>query len=398
MMEQFRPRQVAPIEIEIWEDLVSSQYQLQVSALGKKWKFRFLLEALSIPKSAAVGTIRLGDCFGIIRCKLLPTRWLHEILHVPCVDALVEPFRSAVVAVLLQDFLLELSKVSRLPIQLVKSPSVLVGETLCTLYWQMANDFDEPEIIGSLTAEEGFITQVQDVATTWPVVPRKLPESLKIPADILIGSISLLWKECSCLEVGDVLLIGPVEHWRQGDFLLRVFQGKKPGLLIPTNHTHSIITGMLALMKDSEKHDKGDKDKNPTGEGSSGPEMPNHQTPGGEAGTPVTTCDGDQWLDDVEVTLEFSLGQQNISLGELRRIGQGHHFSIHAPPDCLVNILLQGQSIGKGELIQVGEEVGILVRELRGFEKNSPISQASGVATKSNGVSASATMSGEESN
>jgi|GEM_PF-1488466 len=396
MREQFKPRQVSPVEIWMWENLVSPQYQLQISTFGKKWRFHFLLETLSIPKSAVVSAIRLGDHFGIIRCKLLPTRWLSEILHSQSVDTLVEPFRSAVVAVLLQDLLSELSEVSRLPIQLVKPASILEEATLFTLYWQMANDYDEPEIIGSLTAEEGFITRVQAVATTWPVVPRKLPESLKISADVLIaGPISFSWRECSYLEAGDVLLIGPVEHWREGNFLLRIFQGKQPGLLIPTNPTHP-RDGILSLMKNSEKHSESDKDKNSTGRESSGSEAQNCQTPNKEAGTPTTTRDEDQWLDNVEVTLEFSLGRQNISLGELRRMGQGHHFPIRVPADCLVDILLQGQSIGRGELIQVGEEVGILVREFGGFEKASSASQASTAATMSNEVSKT-TMPMEES-
>jgi flagellar motor switch/type III secretory pathway protein FliN len=196
------------------------------------------------------------------------------------------------------------------------------------------------------------------------------------------------------LEVGDILLIGPVERWRQGSSLLRVFQGKQPGLLIPINPTRSNDEGMPPLMKYSEKHSKSDKDENPIGEESLGLETLNYQAPNNEVRTPTTARDEAQWLDDVEVTLEFSLGRQNISLGELRRIGQGHHFPIHAQADCLVNILLQGQSIGRGELIQVGEEVGILVREF-GFEKANPASQTSAVATMSE-ESSQTTMSEEE--
>ncbi|ALJ56897.1 type III secretion system protein SpaO [Candidatus Xiphinematobacter sp. Idaho Grape] len=387
MREQFKPRQISPTEIRVWENLVSSQYQLKISTLGRKWRFRFLLETLPIPKSAVIATICLGDCFGTIQCKLLPTRWLREILRGPSVETLVEPFRSAVVAVLLQDFFSKLSEVSQLPIRLIESPPLLEEGALFTLYWEMANDYDEPEIIGSLTAEEGLITQVQAVATTWPVVPRKLPESLKISADVLVGFLSLSQGECSCLEVGDILLIGPVERWRQGNFLLRVFQGRQPGLLIPINPTHSNNEEIPPLMRYSEKYSKSDKDD-------LGPEALNYQTPNNEVRTPTTAREA-QWLDDAEVTLEFSLGRQNISLGELRRMGQGHYFPIHARADCLVNILLQGKSIGRGELIQVGEEVGILVREF-GFEKANPTSQTSAVATMSEEAS-QATMSEEES-
>src|SRR5437762_14033214 len=130
MREQFKPRQISPTELRMWENLVSSQYQLKISTLGRKWRFRFLLGTLPIPKSAVIATICLGDCFGIIQCKLLPARWLREILRGPSVETLVEPFRSAVVAVLLQDFFSKLSEVSQLPIRLIESPPPLVERAL----------------------------------------------------------------------------------------------------------------------------------------------------------------------------------------------------------------------------------------------------------------------------
>ena len=376
MMEQFKPRQVSLTEIRMWENLVSSQYQLKISALGKDWKFRFLLGlgAAPLPKNAITVSIRLGDYCGVVQSSLLPAgRWLSEILHGVGVETLTEPFRSAVIAVLLQDFFSGLSETSRLPLQLVESPFTLGEPKSFTLHWQMANDCDEPEIIGSLTAEEGLIVQVQAAAATWPVIPRRLPESLQVLVDLLIGTISLSGKEYDYLEVGDVLLIGPVKHWRKKKILLRIYQGIQSGPVIPINSLHSSSDDILSLMKKhSEEHSKNDKDESSVEE-AIGSTIPHYSTSNKEA-NPITHESSDQWLDTIEVTLEFSLGRQRISLGELRRIGQGHHFPIQAPADSFVNILLQGKRIGRGELIRVGEELGILVREFE-FEQISPASQ-----------------------
>ena len=376
MREQFKPKQVSPTEIQMWESLVSSQYYLKISTLGKEWRLRFLLEEPSLSERAVTVAIRLGEYLGTIRGTLLDGRWLQEILHGVGIETLAEPFRSAVIAVLLQDFFEGLSETSQLPLQLINDTQPALGDSsVLTLHWQMVNDYDEPEIIGSLSAEEGLIVQVQAVAATWPVIPRKIPESLRVFVDVLIGMICLSWREYNYLEVGDILLIGAVKQWRQEDFLLRVFQGKKSGSLIPINSAHFNSDGMLSLMKNSvKKHSKSksNEDENSVGEESLGSEIPNYQTSHKETANPATTNESeDHWLDAIEVTLEFSLGRKDISIGELRRIGQGHYFPIQASADTLVNILLQGKSIGRGELIQVGEELGILVRELE-LEQISP--------------------------
>ncbi|MBB4382604.1 type III secretion system cytoplasmic ring protein SctQ [Bradyrhizobium sp. SBR1B] len=67
-------------------------------------------------------------------------------------------------------------------------------------------------------------------------------------------------------------------------------------------------------------------------------------------------------LDSVEITLVFECGRWPIPLGTLRSINEGHVFEFGRPADCPVDIVANGQLIGRGDIVRVGEELGIRLR------------------------------------
>lgn len=67
-------------------------------------------------------------------------------------------------------------------------------------------------------------------------------------------------------------------------------------------------------------------------------------------------------LDDVEIVLVFECGRWPISLGELRSAGEGHIFELGWPIDGPVDIVANGQRIGRGDIVRIGEELGIRLR------------------------------------
>lgn len=64
-------------------------------------------------------------------------------------------------------------------------------------------------------------------------------------------------------------------------------------------------------------------------------------------------------LDDVEVTLVFECGRWPISLGALRTLGEGHVFELGRPIDGPVDILANGRRIGRGDIVRVGDALGV---------------------------------------
>ncbi|WP_439495810.1 type III secretion system cytoplasmic ring protein SctQ [Bosea sp. (in: a-proteobacteria)] len=73
-------------------------------------------------------------------------------------------------------------------------------------------------------------------------------------------------------------------------------------------------------------------------------------------------------LDEVEVTLVFECGRWPITLGALRSAGDGHVFDLGRPLDGPVDILANGRRIGRGDIVRVGDTLG--VRLLGGLAGN----------------------------
>ncbi|WP_167484026.1 type III secretion system cytoplasmic ring protein SctQ [Mesorhizobium tamadayense] len=67
-------------------------------------------------------------------------------------------------------------------------------------------------------------------------------------------------------------------------------------------------------------------------------------------------------LDDVEIELVFECGRWPIPLGELRSAGEGHVFELGRPIDGPVDILANGRCIGRGDIVRIGEELGVRLR------------------------------------
>ncbi|MFK4719549.1 type III secretion protein Q [Bradyrhizobium niftali] len=64
-------------------------------------------------------------------------------------------------------------------------------------------------------------------------------------------------------------------------------------------------------------------------------------------------------IDSVEITLVFECGRWPIPLGTLRSINEGHVFELGRQVDGPVDIVANGQLIGRGDIVRVGEALGI---------------------------------------
>jgi type III secretion protein Q len=67
---------------------------------------------------------------------------------------------------------------------------------------------------------------------------------------------------------------------------------------------------------------------------------------------------------DVPVKLVFELGRVEMTLGEIELLGEGYVFDLGRPASNVVDIVAGGRSIGSGELVKIGESVGVRVTRL----------------------------------
>lgn len=66
-------------------------------------------------------------------------------------------------------------------------------------------------------------------------------------------------------------------------------------------------------------------------------------------------------LDPLEVKLVFELGRSTMTLAELNRLDAGHVFELNRMPDQAVDIFVMNRQIGSGELVMVGDRIGVRI-------------------------------------
>ena len=79
-------------------------------------------------------------------------------------------------------------------------------------------------------------------------------------------------------------------------------------------------------------------------------------------GTPrIVDAEG---LGDLEIQLAFELGRQTVELDQLRAIAPGYVFALGRSPDDPVDIVANGRRIGRGEIVRVGDGLGVRIIRL----------------------------------
>jgi type III secretion protein Q len=69
-------------------------------------------------------------------------------------------------------------------------------------------------------------------------------------------------------------------------------------------------------------------------------------------------------LEGLEVTLRFEAGQLQLPLRELGQVKPGHVFDLGQPlTQSVVRIVAHGSVVGKGQLVAIGEQLGVRVIE-----------------------------------
>lgn len=84
----------------------------------------------------------------------------------------------------------------------------------------------------------------------------------------------------------------------------------------------------------------------------------------GENSDDLDETSEDATLSDLPITLVFEAGRISMPLDEVRRLGAGSLIPLNAPADAGVTIHASGKRVGRGELVRLGEGLGIRVASI----------------------------------
>ena len=70
--------------------------------------------------------------------------------------------------------------------------------------------------------------------------------------------------------------------------------------------------------------------------------------------------------DGLSINIDFNLGHGMVRIADLRTLTPGYVFNLEEEPGAEVSIIAGGQEIGRGEIVQVAERLGIRIVSLKG--------------------------------
>jgi type III secretion protein Q len=179
-------------------------------------------------------------------------------------------------------------------------------------------------------------------AKALPAVLRELPAPLRLE----IGHVTLLLGELRSITRGDIVAIEP--WYLQGAVLgVRAYVGRhtRPAFRAEVRGTTLTVLPFqdTMMMKTAD---------------------PTNKPAAGDALDPALES-----LEGLEVMVRFEAGQLQLPLRELGLVKAGHVFDLGQPlTQSVVRIVAHGSVVGKGQLVAIGERLGVRVTEFAAGE------------------------------
>ena len=190
----------------------------------------------------------------------------------------------------------------------------------------------------------------QNLAGHWQDVP--------ITATVFLGSVRVYLQEYTDLTFGDVLLI---EEFGRGKDPETVIVQLQPNLTTTGRlyaNMVSIQDPLEIIMNDNEQDFEAGVDAGiDTGI--------NTDTAVGEETATDDVAGVDTVVDHLQIKLMFEVGEKVLPLHELQSIREGYTFELERMLEKPVRIHANGQVVGSGELVQIGQRLGVRVLELK---------------------------------
>ncbi|MEM8985377.1 MAG: FliM/FliN family flagellar motor switch protein [Pseudomonadota bacterium] len=70
--------------------------------------------------------------------------------------------------------------------------------------------------------------------------------------------------------------------------------------------------------------------------------------------------------DELNINVDFNLGHGMVRIADLRTLAPGYIFKLEEKPGAEVAIIAGGQEIGRGEIVQIAERLGVRIVSLKG--------------------------------
>ena len=196
--------------------------------------------------------------------------------------------------------------------------------------------------VGSLRVDDAAAEALTRAIQALPVTPSNQDRrSLPISVTLELARLDLTAAELRDLAMEDVLLLPADAPFTGGTLILR-HDDRALATASLEHYTLTIQQRLEATMQQDDSADPLIRDESQT-------DAPDE---------PLATAD------DLTIRLTFDLGQLSLSLAELSQVQPGFVITLDTPAGKPVRIRAGQQIIGRGELVQIDDRLGVVVREL----------------------------------
>lgn len=190
--------------------------------------------------------------------------------------------------------------------------------------WRVNRGTETGWMRGRVAGDDAALAHLAAVVERAPAVPVFEDVGVPVPVKVIAGEVRLTLVELQAVEVHDVLLADLAAYAQEKQARLWA-SGRALG-------AGTLQGGSFTL-----------KTLNPAG--------------------PTTMADTAATVNDLEIQLTFVVGEATLTVGDLRTLAPGHVLQLTEPAGLGITICANGKPIGKGELIEVGDRLGVRVTE-----------------------------------
>jgi flagellar motor switch protein FliN len=183
-----------------------------------------------------------------------------------------------------------------------------------------------------------------------------LRSAVEVPLTAIAGSISLKREELESLEKGDfVVLDTPNLTLKDGGRAIILKLNETPVFIARMEENKILIQEYANYHEEDEIMEEKDMPQNEP--------LSNQEFSEGEE-LPLSTTEKNISIEDLPVKITVELAKISITLEKLTSLQPGNILHISSTIDSPVKLTVSGKQIGLGELIQVGETLGIRILQL----------------------------------
>ncbi len=327
-----KPIKLSPIQRKISNALISRSKEVSILLEGLKQKItiEFLLEdTLPLKEYTIFLYISLFDKPCILAMDSWPLEEnLDSFLSGEKLESLPKELSLATIEASHESLINIIETALDSEIKLYKYSNEFNGNTDEWLSLKITGD-DKHVSNAKLILNNHIINELVEAISILPIEKDQSIPAITIPIYMEYGRTKINKSLISSIELGDVLLVDSTNSLDKNNTHIRLTNMKK---YLARNTTDS-----KKYLFQEEVH------------------MKNNES---ETETSIN-------LNDLPLTVTFDLGKTSLPLSELEKLGEGYTLDLSdVSLDELVTLRIENQLLGKGELVEIADRIGVRITQL----------------------------------